>query len=191
VPTATYTTLSPREIFHSLTSIQTFFSGTKIFEERHGHAKYWASIFGTAIGISTLIWLIGLIYGWWTVRDLTEGLRPLAESFAWIKDEFVGWKENREEEREAKETEARLTGVKEIEGEEKAVEETEMREEEGKENEARDGVEGNEATEKEAQETEAKEPEYTSQASTTKPAAPTTELTKSLDAPENPPFSLL
>jgi FtsZ-interacting cell division protein ZipA len=138
-----------------------------------------------------------LIYSWWAVRDLAGGLRPLAECFAWIKDEFIGWWENRKEEREAKEkkakeTKARGKRVNDIEAREEEAKENEAKENEAKENEAKENeAKENEAKKNEATEEPAKEPEHTSQPSTTKSAAPTTELTKSLDAPETPPFSLL
>ncbi len=50
-----------------------------------------------------LIWLLGLLYSWWTVEDLTAGLAPLGECFTWITAEYA----ERRERVKAKAEEAR------------------------------------------------------------------------------------
>ncbi len=66
--------------------VQTFFSGTKIWDQRHGHAKYWGIIFGTAFAVGIIIYFVGILYSWWTFKDLAEGLRPFGGCCSRLKE---------------------------------------------------------------------------------------------------------
>lgn len=59
-----------------------------------------------------LIWGLGLLYNWWTVEDLTEGLRPLGECFSWIMEKYSERKERVKEKAEARRSEAARTETK-------------------------------------------------------------------------------
>ena len=72
-----------------LTWYQSFFSGIKILEQPNGLAKYWGIIFGTATSLLLIIWVLGLIYGWWSLRDLAQGFKPFADCFTWIKENWA------------------------------------------------------------------------------------------------------
>jgi hypothetical protein len=78
--------------------VQTFFSGTKIWDQRHGHAKYWGIIFGAAFGVGLTIYFLGILYSWWTFKDLAEGLRPLGGCCSGLREKRRRWQEKRMEE---------------------------------------------------------------------------------------------
>ena len=63
-----------------------------------------------------LIWALGLLYSWWTVEDLTEGLRPLGECFSWIMVKYAERKERIKEKAEARRSEAATMDFERAEG---------------------------------------------------------------------------
>jgi hypothetical protein len=104
----------------SYVDAQTFFSGTKIWDQPHGHAKYWGIIFGGACTVGLCIYLVGILYSWWTFEDLAEGLSPIIQCLSRPKEKIKRSQDKRRarkekvaKDREAHDRETRERGATE------------------------------------------------------------------------------